>query len=244
MEWLYGDTPRSVLLVGPSGVGKTAAVYKLARDGSHAGTRQRPIWSTSGARIVAGMSGFGMWQERCQSLSREATASKAIIHLGNLMELLQVGQSEGNDVGVGEFLRPAIARGELLAISECTPEELTLIERMSPGMLEAFVRMDIQEPSPETSKTILHQAVDVYGRNRDVGLDDTALATLDRLHRRYATYSAYPGRPLRFLKHLLADAAQGQTLTADGCYGVLLTRDGLALASAGGRCTTGPGSHA
>ena len=166
MDWLCGDTPRSVLLVGPSGVGKTAAVYKLAGDGSNAGRRQRPLWSTSGARIVAGMSGFGMWQERCQALIREATAAQIVVHLGNLMELLQVGQSEGNDMGVGEFLRPAIARGELLAISECTPEELTLIERIAPGMLEAFVRLDMREPSPDTSKSILGQAVDTYGRRQ------------------------------------------------------------------------------
>ncbi len=29
---------------------------------------------------------------------------------------------------------------------------------------------------------------------------------IDRLHRRYATYSAYPGRPLRFLRNLMGDA--------------------------------------
>ena len=32
-----------------------------------------------------------------------------------------------------------------------------------------------------------------------------ALAAIDRLHRRYATYSAYPGRPLRFVENLLRD---------------------------------------
>ena len=36
-----------------------------------------------------------------------------------------------------------------------------------------------------------------------------ALATLDRLHRRYATYSVYPGRPLRFLTNLIHDHPAG-----------------------------------
>ncbi len=214
MDWLYGDSPRSVLLVGPSGVGKTAAVHQLARDCSRLGRHQRPLWSTSGARIVAGMSGFGMWQERCQNVTREAARTQAILHVGNLMELLQVGQYEGNDMGVGEFLRPAIARGELLVIGECTPEELTLLERLAPGMLEILVRLDMQEPSPSASRTLLENAVSAYSHGKDLYVDESALSALDHLHRRYATYSAYPGRPLRFLKNLLADTPGGQVLAA------------------------------
>ena len=37
-----------------------------------------PFWSTSGSRLVAGMSGHGMWEERCQRLWREATRSAAL----------------------------------------------------------------------------------------------------------------------------------------------------------------------
>ena len=39
-------------------------------------------------------------------------------------------------------------------------------------------------------------------------MDPEAIDTLDKLHRRYATYSAFPGRPLRFLRNLLTDAAR------------------------------------
>ena len=38
------------------------------------------------------------------------------------------------------------------------------------------------------------------------------METLDRLHRRYATYSAYPGRPLRFLQHLFQENAAAATI--------------------------------
>jgi len=213
-EWLFRQTPQSVLLVGPSGVGKTAAVHKLAATGRSGGSRPRPFWMTSGARIVAGMTGLGMWQERCQNLRQEAARLKAIVHFGSLMELLQTGQCEGSDVGIGEFLRPAIARGELLAIAECTPEEFSVMERMHPATLDAFVRVDVQEPTPEKCLSILCQAADRLCQDEDALLDERAIATLDRLHRRFATYSAHPGRPLRFLTHLLEDASPGQTLEA------------------------------
>jgi ATP-dependent Clp protease ATP-binding subunit ClpC len=205
-EWLFAKTPRSVLLVGPSGVGKTAAVHKLASQSGRGGAAGQPIWSTSGARLVAGMSGFGMWQERCQQLCREATRTKAVIHFGNLMELMQVGQSVNSDVGMGEFLRPAIARGDVVVIAECTAEELARIERISPAMLDAFVRLDVPEPSREECLAILRQAADAHAPRAGGAIDTDAIAAVDRLHRRYATYSACPGRPLRFLKNLLADA--------------------------------------
>ena len=56
-----------ILLVGPSGVGKTAAIHELVRRREQLNLGRTPFWATSGARLVAGMSGFGMWQERCQT---------------------------------------------------------------------------------------------------------------------------------------------------------------------------------
>lgn len=37
---------------------------------------------------------------------------------------MQVGRSEYNALGVAAFLRTSLARGELLAVCECTPEQL------------------------------------------------------------------------------------------------------------------------
>jgi hypothetical protein len=89
-EMLTRKSPRSVLLVGRSGVGKTALVQHLARRGEQFGLGAAPFWSTSGSRVVAGMTGFGMWQDRCEKLVREAQRAKAVLHLGNLVELIEV----------------------------------------------------------------------------------------------------------------------------------------------------------
>ncbi|HQU45295.1 MAG TPA: hypothetical protein PK867_20940, partial [Pirellulales bacterium] len=61
-ELLAGASPRSVLLVGPAGVGKTAAVYQLVRERGRRALAGAAFWATSGARLMAGMSGFGLWQ--------------------------------------------------------------------------------------------------------------------------------------------------------------------------------------
>lgn len=213
-ELLLGEQPQSVLLVGPSGVGKTALVREFSRRLSLRATREQSVWTTTGARIISGMSGFGMWEERCHKVCREAIALHAILHVGSLPELMEVGKSEHAGIGVAGYLRPYLARRELLAIAECTPEQLPVIERQQPQLLAAFHRLQIPEPSPEQGLRLLELAsgdfrppggVPAYEQSGPPWISSDALRTLDLLHRRYATYSAYPGRPLRFLRHVLRD---------------------------------------
>lgn len=208
VETLIGSEPRSVLLVGPAGVGKTAAVHEMVRRRSQLGLGRTPFWATSGARLVAGMSGFGMWQERAANLWREASHERAILHLGNLLELMEVGKSEHQSQGIASFLRPYLGRGDLLTIAECTPEQLPIIERQEPHLLAAFAQVPVSEPTREQGTKILARYAAAFpGGGAAIATD--GLAKLDLLHRRYATYSAYPGRPLRFLQNLLTDRSAG-----------------------------------
>src|SRR5262245_43189189 len=113
-ESLTGRFPRSVLVVGKSGVGKTALVYELVRRRTE--LQLGPFWETNGSRLIAGMSGFGQWQERCQKLWREAVLAHAILYLGNLIELMEVGKSIANSYGFASFLRPYITRGDVVVM--------------------------------------------------------------------------------------------------------------------------------
>ncbi len=220
--------PRSVLLVGPSGVGKTAAFHEFVRQSAALQLGQTVFYETSGARIVAGMSGFGMWQERCQKLWREAAKLKAILHLGSLVELMHVGKSECQHTGIAGFFRPFMARGDFLVICECTPEQIPLIERDEPSLLQVFRQIPVPEPDHARGRQILEHTVDHLRKSvpKSPLLSPTALDAIDRLHRRYATYSAYPGRPIRFLRNLLQDAQ----VTPDSAAPVSLTEDAVLTA--------------
>ncbi len=202
-EALTGTDPMSVLLIGAPGVGKTALVRQLVHQRNELGLPVTPVWSTSAARLIAGQSGFGMWQERCRDLVRDAAAKHAILHLGNLWELMEVGKFKGNTQSIAAFLRPALARGELLAIAECTPEQFAVIERTEPALAAVFHPLHLSEPPAQITRVILGK----FDRTSGPRYADStaALDWMHRLHLRYATYSASPGRPLRFLRRLLQD---------------------------------------
>lgn len=212
---LTGKQAKSVLLVGDAGVGKTAIFNELVRRRAEFNLKDTPFWATSGARLVAGQTGFGMWQERAQKVVKEAKKQHAILHLGNLVELMEAGKSQSSEQGIANFLRPKIARGELQVVCECTPEQLPVIERRAANLLSAFQQIRVEEPNRETGLKILQSIAKEFAQPSAAEArkaEEAAIRTLDAVHRRYATYSAFPGRPVRFLRNLFANLKNDEPL--------------------------------
>ena len=226
-ELLKDPRPTSILLIGPSGAGKTAALYEVVRQRKALQLGKTAFWASSGARIVAGQTGFGMWQERCKQLCKECIEQQVVLCLGNLVELMEVGKSESNSLGVASFLRSYIQRGDLRVIVECTNEQLALIERLDPYLLDQFQQIRVEKPSPELGQKILQQKAEFWEQDTKVKADADALEIVMRLHQRYAGYSAFPGRPLRFLDQLMHDAGAGDTIRLDDVFGAFSKESGL-----------------
>ncbi len=225
-DYLSGQNPQSVLLVGAAGVGKTSIVRQLVhllRSDPSSQVREklgeRTVWSTTGSRLVSGMSGLGMWQERCLKLIKEAQNTRAIVHVGSVIELMEAGKIEGQP-GVASMIRQAVARGRLVIIAECTPEQIAIIERDEPLLLRSLVRYDVAEPEAIEVNNILRQAAEYYAqparakRKQVTAFSEAAIEELHQLHRRYATYSALPAQPLR-LMHTILEQATSTVEAAD-----------------------------
>lgn len=225
-EIFKAKQPSSVLLVGAAGVGKTAAFHELVRRRNEVGLRENEFWATSGARLIAGQTGFGMWQERCQKLITEAKKRRAILHLGNLIELTEVGKSESSTQGIAAFLRPKIARGEILTVAECTPEQMPILERRDSQLLAAFQIVRLEEPDRKTSLKILEAVAAEFDR-KNARKNLAAVKTVDALHRRFSTYSAFPGRPARFLRNVLRENKTGEPSAPSKIFAAFSNETGL-----------------
>lgn len=224
-EILRAKQKSSILLVGSAGVGKTAIFHELVRQRENLELKENQFWATSGSRLIAGQSGFGMWQERCQNLVKESKKRNAVIHLGNLIELLEVGKSTHSNQGIASFLRPKISRGEIVVVCECTPEQLPLLERRDPYLLGAFQQVKIEEPDKKTSLKILGSVAKEF--EKDQATETEAIKIVDAIHRRFSTYSAFPGKPVRFLRNVFADLEHNEPLSPPKVYREFSNETGL-----------------
>jgi len=199
--------PDSLLLVGGSGVGKTAWVMQLARvladrakEKKTAGTR---VWRTSADRILAGMAYLGMWQERCLQLVEELSFEGDYLYVDRLASLI-APQSDGTSIA--ELLAPAVAGGEMSLIAECTEEELERCERRAPDVVGLFRVVRLRAPTVEEMSGL----VDRYlaARRSPVGVTPAAKARLVSLLDQFQRDLLFPGKAYRFIDGVIQRAGK------------------------------------
>jgi len=198
---LKNEFSRNVLVVGASGVGKTALVWEISRQLEKRGISGK-IWETTASTLIKELTRETGWQDNLARLCREMAESADLLYIRNLMELFEVGKYEGNEVSIADYLRSYLNRGEITLISECTEEEKALIELKSPNYLSYFQLIQLEEPKQELEQIILNK-VKAIAADKVEEISEEAIRETIRLSRRFMPYSGMPGKPIRFLESLL-----------------------------------------
>ncbi len=162
---LKGQFSKNVLLVGRSGVGKTTMVWELAkqRKSLHISAE---VWETTASTMIKELTTDVGWQENLAYLCKDLTKRGDILYVRNLMELFEVGQYEGNEVSMAEYLRPYLVKGAITLISECSEEELAKIDLKSPNYSSFFNVIRIEEPKNDLEKIILEKVNNIAKSSR------------------------------------------------------------------------------
>jgi len=93
---------RNVLLVGKSGVGKTALFWELAYQQKKLKI-DGVIWETNASTMIKELSRETGWEEQLAKLCEELVKGNDFLFIRNLLELFEVGQYEGNSISMGNY---------------------------------------------------------------------------------------------------------------------------------------------
>jgi ATP-dependent Clp protease ATP-binding subunit ClpC len=225
----------SVLLVGKERVGKTG-LFRSWLEREHEVNRPRFVFSTSGARLVAGMSGFGQWQERVRRVMEAAQRLDAILYFEDLADLF--ADRPGGHVDIPSAMRPFLEDGRVRVVGEIREDLLERVEARNGGFFSCFGRVRLAPFDARQSLQVLGELT-LEQRRREPDrpvLDDGANAALVELADRYLPYESFPGKAVRLAAELraarelaLGSEAAGSVISRDDVHDAFSVRTGVPL---------------
>lgn len=197
VDYLAERFERSVLLVGPAGVGKSSVVHeavgRIVRGEVPELLKGVQVWQISGGRLMAGMRFLGQWQERVLSMIDEVRETGAILFAENLIELLETAGSESNAQGIPGLLLPHILSGEIVLVTEARPEQLAWATQKHPSFVRALRRLPVEKMDAAKTDRVLERVSYRLGRQHGVRLSEATRQKILELTTRFKGTQALPG---------------------------------------------------
>lgn len=211
---LSNSGPSSVMLVGPPNVGKSAVIDQLARL-TAADTGDNPIAARSLVRLtapqlMANAKYWGMWEGRVKELVDTATERNALVFMGDPLAVISSGRSEKSEHNMSRALRPALERGDVTVICECTPEAYEMAKKLEPSFVRAFQRVDVEEPDSTATLRIAETEARRISDRESVEIEETAVTTAIHLTSKFLPYLAQPGKTVQLLDSAAREVARAE----------------------------------
>lgn len=201
------------LLVGEPGVGKTAIVCALAMRIAAGDVPQNlaslQILELETGLLVAGAKLRGEIEDRLKQVIASIKGKESLLYISALESLL--GQAAGGS-GIGDLLKPLLARGEVRLLAATTPEGIRKMSEKDPNLLRRFTVLTIDPATPERAVEILRGIAPRYEAHHKVQIGDPAITASVRLAKRYVQERALPDSAI----DLLDEAAARKRVEIDG----------------------------
>lgn len=203
---------QSILLVGPNGVGKSVLVEEFVQRKEEFGLNFLQIWETTPSQMLTGLTGMEGWQPNLDLLVKKIRGKDIILYIRNLPELFEVGRYIGNDISIAEYMREYIKRGEIIILSESTPEQIARIDALYPGYLTYFQFIHITPPDNDKLIKITQKKAEYLSMQKKITFSRDAIEEAVRLYKKFNPYSGYPGKVIHFLENLILEIPKGMQI--------------------------------
>ncbi len=189
------------LLIGESGVGKTAIVegiaWRIVKGDVPESLQNKKIFVLDIAGMLAGAKYKGDFEERLKGVIKEVTNSDGqfILFVDEIHTLIGAGGGNGA-MDAANILKPALARGDLRTIGATTLDEYQKYFEKDKALVRRFQTVRIEEPSVEDTVSILRGLQERYEVYHKIEILDEALVAAAELSNRYISDRFLPDKAI------------------------------------------------
>ena len=189
------------LLVGDSGVGKTAVAEGLARliiEGRVPEVLSKSIiFSLDLGALLAGTKYRGDFEKRFKSLLNELKKNEnAVLFIDEIHTIIGAGAASGGVMDASNLLKPALTSGDLRCIGSTTYQEYRGIFEKDRALSRRFQKIDIEEPDIDTTYKILRGLKPHFEKYHNLRYSDKSLKAASELADRYINDRFMPDKAI------------------------------------------------
>lgn len=210
IEILCRKTKNNPVLIGEAGVGKSAIIEGLAKriieQAVPENLQNKIIYSLDIGLLLGGSKYRGELEGRLNKVLQELKDREDIIlFIDEIHNIVTSGNKEG-EMGVGEILKPALARGTLRCVGATTIDEYHQYIEKDPALERRFDPVIVYPPTPEQTVAILEGLVPSFENFHKVQINRSALTAAVLLSNRYIFDRNLPDKAIDVLDKACAKA--------------------------------------
>lgn len=201
IQILSRRTKNNPVLVGPPGTGKTSIVEGLARrilEGDVPETLKGVSLRTLDmGSLVSGAKYRGEFEERLKAVLEEVKRAEGgmLLFVDEVHLVLGAGKTDGA-MDAANLLKPMLARGELHMIGATTLDEYRQHIEKDAAFERRFQMVRVEEPSVESTVSMLRGLTDKYESHHGIRISDAALVAAAQMSDRYITNRFLPDKAI------------------------------------------------
>lgn len=201
IQTLGRRTKNNPLLIGDSGVGKTAIAEGLAEKIVSGDVpeflKDKIIYSVDLGSLLAGAKYRGDFEGRLKNILKETQERQnVILFIDEIHTIVGAGAISGGSMDASNLLKPALAKGTLSCIGATTFQEYRQHFEKDRALTRRFQRLDVSEPTAEDTLKIIQGIKKKYEDFHQVTYSDESLNACIELSQKYLMNSKLPDKAI------------------------------------------------
>ncbi|MBS1206191.1 MAG: clpA [Proteobacteria bacterium] len=189
------------LLVGESGVGKTAIAeglaWRIVQGDVPEIMADCTIYSLDIGSLLAGTKYRGDFEKRFKALLKQLEQdSNSILFIDEIHTIIGAGAASGGQVDAANLIKPLLSSGKIRVMGSTTYQEFSNIFEKDRALARRFQKIDITEPSVEETVQILNGLKPKYEAHHDVRYTGKAVRAAVELAVKYINDRHLPDKAI------------------------------------------------